>query len=142
LILVGIDEVVRHDGATVMIVIVIIIIAVIVVTIVTAYMLGRRSYDKELLARSCAYTARVTDSGFAYQALPLPQDDVKQAVWVDSGCTRTVICNLRKLVNTRTPENPITIQGVGGDVDVQLVGDLPLVLRDAEGNLHKLLIKG
>jgi hypothetical protein len=49
---------------------------------------------------------------------------------------------MRKLINIRKPKQSITVLGVGGEIKVTHIGDLPLVLRDGDGNLHKLLIKG
>ena len=85
---------------------------------------------------------KTTESVFAHQALQAPEDNVDQAVWVDSGCTRTVIRNKRKLINVCKPERLITFQGQGGEIKLTHIRDLPLVLQDGDGNLHKLLIKG
>jgi hypothetical protein len=119
--------------------------AVVIMVSITAYQLGRSASTlKHVDSTTCdyAYMTKTTESVFAHQALQAPEDNVDQAVWVDSGCTRTVIRNKRKLINVCKPERLITFQGQGGEIKLTHIRDLPLVLQDGDGNLHKLLIKG
>jgi hypothetical protein len=67
--------------------------------------------------------------------------DRDHALYLDSGCTKTVIRNARKLRDLRAPDNYYTIQGVGGDVSVTQMGDLPLTLKDASGKPYTRIIK-
>jgi hypothetical protein len=65
----------------------------------------------------------------------------KLAVYVDSGCSKSVFSHARKLINVRTPERTYRVIGVGGQIEVTEVGDFPLAMRDNKGNTTVVLIK-
>ena len=62
-------------------------------------------------------------------------------LWVDSGCSKTVIRNTLKLCNLRPPDRPYQIQGIGGNIEVTHMGDLRLTLREENGTTHVRLIR-
>jgi hypothetical protein len=64
-----------------------------------------------------------------------------RAVYVDSGCTKSVFCNTHKLVNVRKPDRPYRIIGVGGQLKVSHIGDFPLALRSEDGQTYTVVIK-
>jgi hypothetical protein len=67
--------------------------------------------------------------------------NLQSSVCVDSGCTKTVFCNSRKLINLRDPTQQINIAGVGGNITVEKIGDFPVALKDKDGITHCRLIK-
>lgn len=64
-----------------------------------------------------------------------------ETVYLDSGCSKTVFANPRKLINHRPPDAHYTISGVGGAITATAMGDFPLALRDKTGRTHTRLIK-
>jgi hypothetical protein len=65
----------------------------------------------------------------------------KSTVYVDSGCTKTVFKNPRKLINHRPADGLYTIAGVGGTITATTMGDFLVALRDKDGKVHTRLIK-
>ena len=86
--------------------------------------------------------AAYTTSPFALPAVsPNAIPNCDRAVWADSGCTKTIFRNARKLCNLRPPDRPYYIKGVGGDVEVTQMGDLTLTLQDKQGVDYTRVIK-
>jgi hypothetical protein len=66
----------------------------------------------------------------------------RRAVYIDSGCTKSVFCNDSKLINVRVPDRKFRIVGVGGQLPVTKIGDFPLALRNSDGSTHTAVIEG
>ena len=80
-------------------------------------------------------------SSAAYGALEEKHINSKSKVYIDSGCTKTVFCNLKKLTNTRKPDGEYIIKGVGGNIRVTRMGDFPMALKHKDGTVHVKVIK-
>ncbi len=68
--------------------------------------------------------------------------DHKRSVWIDSGCSKTIFCNEKKLINVCKPEKQYTVNGLGGNVPVLAQGDFQVSLRATNCTTHVRLIKG
>ncbi len=62
-------------------------------------------------------------------------------VFVDSGATKTIICNIALLCNIRACANE-TILGVGGEHETSLCGDYWMAVPHAANPSEKILLKG
>ncbi len=83
-------------------------------------------------------TSNVTKIFPALQRVP----DEKRAVYIDSGCTKSVFCNDSNLINVRTSAQRFRIVGVGGELPVTKIGDFPLALHSSDGSTHTAVIEG
>lgn len=69
----------------------------------------------------------------------VPMDQA--AVYVDSGCTKSIFGNPFKLVNLRRPDREYYVKGIAGQVRVTEMGDFPLAMRADDGKTHIIVIK-
>jgi len=68
--------------------------------------------------------------------------DHQRAVWIDSGCSKSVFVNKDKLINLRKPDMRYTVSGMGGSsVQALLQGDFPVSLREKNGSTHVIYIR-
>jgi hypothetical protein len=88
-----------------------------------------------------AFVINIPSLTLASQSTCLPQQRAECTVYVDSGCTKTVFTNQRKLINHQPPDGLYTIQGVGGIITATGMGDFPLAVWDAKGKVHTRLIR-
>jgi hypothetical protein len=63
------------------------------------------------------------------------------AVYVDSGCTKSIFGNPFKLINLRRPDCEYYVKGIAGQVRVTEMGDFPLAIRADDGKTHIIVIK-
>ena len=90
------------------------------------------------ISGAAAYTANpLALPAMSPQTIP----NCDNTIWVDSGCSKTVIRNAKKLCNLRPPDRPYFIKGIGGDIEVTHMGDLSLTLQDKEGVDHTRVVR-
>lgn len=68
-------------------------------------------------------------SSAAYRAVAEKHIDSKSKVYIDRGCTKTVFCNDKRLINVCKPVRKYIIKGVGGNIRVTHMEDLPMTLK-------------
>jgi hypothetical protein len=80
----------------------------------------------QLGGSDAASTAFAGSEGAATRSL-------NSGVWIDTGYTKSVFNNPKKLINVRPTQGTYVVQGVAGQVRASGQGDFPLSLRDNLG---------
>lgn len=62
-------------------------------------------------------------------------------VLIDSGCSKSIFCNTKLLINLRKASRQ-TVRGINGNVSVALQGDYPFMVTDTKGETHETIIYG
>ena len=106
---------------------------------------GTDDPDNMVTQITCAFLGQVAalitpitfrGSSAAYRAVDEKHIDSKSNVYIDSGCTKTVFCNFKKMINTRKPDGEHIAKGVEGNIRVANMGDFPMALKHKHGTLH------
>jgi hypothetical protein len=77
----------------------------------------------------------------AFVTLGMGALDTNSALLIDSGCSKTIIRNRKKLRNISTPDVNYVVYGVGGRLPIHEVGDLPIALKHPNGKVQVCVIK-